>query len=372
MTCLEFVIYNYSYKLSNCAIEKLSMKETTFIYPEPLKKNSKIGITGPSGGIHERFTERYNLALGHLKSLGYEIVEGNCLKGEFKHVSGPKEKRAEDFMSLWMRDDIDAIIPPWGGELLIEILPLIDFQKMKEAKPKWVMGYSDISTLLFPLTLITGIVSVHGTNLLEMVPAQTDDLTRNCLSSLALKKGSSKTQRSSISFQTKGPSFTAEFEKGFNATETTLWKTINDKPCIIKGRVIGGCLDTLTHLIGTSYGNLDKFKKLAGDDGVVFYFENVESSPCGIARILWSMKFAGWFEGVNGVVLGRSAATVVTNENNLSYVEVVTEFFKELNMPLIYDADIGHQQPNLTILNGSLAQFSVDEKGRGSLVTQLI
>ena len=52
-------------------------------------------------------------------------------------MSGPKHKRTEDFMNFWMRDDIDAIIPPWGGELLIEILPLLDFQKMKEAKPKW-------------------------------------------------------------------------------------------------------------------------------------------------------------------------------------------------------------------------------------------
>ena len=348
------------------------MAKSPFIYPEALKKNSKIGITGPSGGVHERFSERYNLALNHLIDQGYEIVEGRCLKGEFKHVSGPKHERAEDFMNLWMRDDIDAIIPPWGGELLIEILPLLDFQKMKEAKPKWVMGYSDISTLLFPLTLLTGIVSVHGTNLLEMIPSQTDELTKNCLLDLTKEQGSSTTQKASKFFQTKGPSFTKEFEKGFNAIEKTLWKTLDNKPCKIKGRVIGGCFDTLTHLIGTPYGNLDGFKKSAGSDGVIFYFENVDSSPTSIARILWSMKLAGWFEGVNGVVLGRSAAEVITNENNLSYVEVITEFFKELNLPLIYDADIGHQQPNLTILNGSLAEFSVDEAENGSLITQLI
>lgn len=348
------------------------MESTDFIYPAALKRKSKIGITGPSGGIHERFTDRYNLALNHLKNQGFEIVEGNCLKGEFKHVSGPKYKRAEDFMNLWMRDDIDAIIPPWGGELLIEILPLLDFKKMQKAKPKWLMGYSDISTLLFPLTLLTGIASVHGTNLLEMIPAQTDELTKNCLLSLTQEKGSSITQKSSEFFQTKGPSFTSEYEKGFNATEKTYWKTLDNKSCKIKGRVIGGCFDTLTHLIGTPYGNLTNFKKSAGDDGVILYFENVVAAPCDIARMLWSMQFAGWFEGVSGVVLGRSSAEIVTNENNLNYIEVITEFFKELKLPLIYDADIGHQQPNLTILNGSLAEFSVDEEGRGLLVTQLI
>jgi muramoyltetrapeptide carboxypeptidase LdcA involved in peptidoglycan recycling len=76
----------------------------SFIYPEALKNNSKIGISGPSGGVHERFIERYNLAINHLEKLGYEIVEGSCLKGEFKHVSGSKHKRAEDFrfMSIFV------------------------------------------------------------------------------------------------------------------------------------------------------------------------------------------------------------------------------------------------------------------------------
>lgn len=91
-----------------------------------------------------------------------------------------------------------------------------------------------------------------------------------------------------------------------------------------------------------------------------------------MARKLWTMKFAGWFNDVEGVILGRSAAKDSTNENNLSYVEVITNFFKELNLPLIFDADIGHQQPNLTILNGSLAEVSVDKEGKGHFVTHLV
>jgi muramoyltetrapeptide carboxypeptidase LdcA involved in peptidoglycan recycling len=348
------------------------MTKAPFLYPTPLKKNSKIGIAAPSGGIHERFINRYNLSVKHLSDQGYEIVEGHCLKNEYKHVSGSKHKRAEDFMNLWMREDIDAIIPPWGGELLIEILPLLDFEKMKKAKPKWLMGYSDISTLLFPLTLLTGIVSVHGTNLMEMVPSQNDDLTKNCLLPLCQNVGSSITQKSSDFFQLKGPSFTNEFELGFKATEKTVWKTLDNKPCKFKGRVIGGCLDTLSSLVGTPYGNLDSFKKLAKDDGTVLYFENCEQSPCDVARKLWTMNYAGWFKNVEGVILGRSAGKDNSNENNLSYVEVITDFFKELNLPLIYDADIGHRQPNLTIINGSLVDISVDKDGKGNFTTHLV
>jgi len=53
-----------------------------------------------------------------------------------------------------MGPEVAAIIPPWGGELLIEVLPLLDFNKITETECKWVMGYSDTSTLLMPLTLI--------------------------------------------------------------------------------------------------------------------------------------------------------------------------------------------------------------------------
>ena len=62
-------------------------------------------------------------------------------------------------------DEIDIIIPPWGGELLFEIL---EISIMKLLKSKWVLGYSDISALLLAITLKTGIATAHGTNLVDL------------------------------------------------------------------------------------------------------------------------------------------------------------------------------------------------------------
>ena len=61
--------------------------------------------------------------------------------------------------------NIDIIIPPWGGELLIEILEYLDFTKWKA---KWVLGYSDTSVLLLAATLNTGIATAHGTNFVDL------------------------------------------------------------------------------------------------------------------------------------------------------------------------------------------------------------
>ncbi len=83
------------------------------------------------------------------------------------------------------------------------------------------------------------------------------------------------------------------------------------------------------------------------------------------------MKFAGWLDGITGVVFGRSSGKDNDNDRFLSYVEVLESFFSEIDVPVIYDVDIGHQQPNMTILNGSFVEISVEVNGKGSVVTHL-
>ena len=81
------------------------------------------------------------------------------------------------------------------------------------------------------------------------------------------------------------------------------------------------------------------------------------------------MKLAGWFEDINGVVLGRSSGKDNTKEQFLNYEEVITSFFSEAKIPMIYDVDIGHRQPNLTILNGTLVEIGIDKDNEGFLNT---
>ena len=71
-------------------------------------------------------------------------------------------------MSLYENSDVAAILPPWGGEFLMDILPLLDFEKLTSLPAKWVCGYSDVTTLTFPLTLISDIATIHGSNLMNM------------------------------------------------------------------------------------------------------------------------------------------------------------------------------------------------------------
>ena len=50
---------------------------------------------------------------------------------------------------------IRAVIPPWGGELAVELLPHLDLRAIAST-PSWLVGFSDISTLLLAITSATG------------------------------------------------------------------------------------------------------------------------------------------------------------------------------------------------------------------------
>lgn len=345
------------------------------IYPAPLNKGDKIGITAPSSGVTPAHYARLDLVLNNLRSLGFQIAEGKCLRNQHKHVSGPKQERAKEFMQFWKDPSIKAIMPPWGGEILVEMLPLIDFNELKNCEPKWVSGYSDISTLLLPLTTLTGIATLHGSNLMDLSPAQTHPLTTALIKVLQLPAGSEFTEEMSSRYQSQWLDFTNQPEAALDLTERTQWKILRGQNRAanlrFSGRLIGGCLDTIARLVGTRYADLPRFYESFSSDGVILYFENCELTPCELARTLWNIRLAGWFEGIAGILIGRSSGPVAKSENDLSYFEALVSVLEDINVPIIYDMDIGHRPPQLNIINGAYGTLNFSDN-KGSLNQQMI
>jgi muramoyltetrapeptide carboxypeptidase LdcA involved in peptidoglycan recycling len=265
-------------------------------------------------------------------------------------------------MEFWLDETVDAIIPPWGGVFAIDVLPLLDWKALAESRPKWLMGYSDIATLTFALSTRLGIATAHGTNLMEMIPTQTDTLTRECLKPLGLMPGESCRQDSAGYFQ-KAPG--PQWDSPIQNAEAVEWKTRDQKPVTLSGRLIGGCLDTLSTLVGTAF--VDR-ARLNSRDGIIFYLENSDLSPVDQYRYLWTMKHAGWFDHVSGFLIGRSASKDESNPLYFRYQNLIEDFFGSFSVPLIYDCDIGHQQPNMTLINGARAEAHADGQGRGHLI----
>ena len=135
-------------------------------YPVPLRPGDRIAVTSPSSGVRREMWPRLEFCTKHLRELGYDVVIGDCMDGSGV-TSAPAPARAAELTAMLLDPAIRAVVPPWGGELAIDLLPLLDFEAISAAQPTWLVGYSDLTTVMVPLTLRIGIATLHGSNLME-------------------------------------------------------------------------------------------------------------------------------------------------------------------------------------------------------------
>jgi hypothetical protein len=82
----------------------------------------------------------------------------------------------------------------------------------------------------------------------------------------------------------------------FNGTVKRILSLLNDKDISFSGRIIGGCLDVLTTLVGTSYADLDCFNEKYKEDGIIWYLESCELNTMAVIRQLTHLKRNNWFK----------------------------------------------------------------------------
>lgn len=337
------------------------------LYPRPLQQGDIIGITAPSAGVAKDLEPRLQFCLEKLESLGYKYRLGKCLLSD-SIVSAPARARAEELMQMLLDDSIAAVIPPWGGELLIDILPLLDFRKLSgRQQPKWVVGYSDISTFLLPYTLLTRTATLNGSNLLECPIQPTDETLAYWNDVVTLPPGSSFVQHSASLYQKEDVDWAKNpYATSFEKTETVAWKCLGHEDdssyeTVFSGRLFGGTLDVIGILAGTAYGDLDSFARLYAREGLIFYLDNCDFNSAQYCRMLHHIRNAGWLKNVNGVLAGRTAGKTV---QDFSLRDALLDVMGDLSIPVIYDMDIGHLPPQLIMINGALAtvRFSALEK----------
>ncbi len=339
-------------------------------FPKPLVPGCTIAVTAPSSGVSGTALGRLDLVLDFLRSQGFAVVEGACLRNQHKDASADATTRARELTSFLLNPEIAAVLPPWGGELATEVLDLIDFEALRAAEPKWVLGYSDLSTLQLPLTLVSHWATAHGPNMMDLAPTQTDKLTTRALSVLAVDWADPVVQHSSSRYEKNFTPYEERVDAPFNLTEQTRWRRLDGASADIKfqGRLIGGCLDTIAWLAGTRYGDISSYTQGNGDTGTILFLENAEMSPAGLVRCLLSLRRQGWFDGLAGLLIGRSAAPDPSSPDRLGYAEALAACLQGLPYPVLVDVDIGHRPPQFTLVNGARADVVFTE--RGSSITQ--
>jgi muramoyltetrapeptide carboxypeptidase LdcA involved in peptidoglycan recycling len=321
-------------------------------YPQKLQKGDIIGICAPSAGVPAHLVNRLENAKRNLELLGYSCLETPSVRSNSKCVSADAKTRATEFMSLYENPEVRAIIPPWGGEFLIDMLPLIDFERMKTLQPKWVCGYSDITTLLVPLTLNCDMATIHGSNLMNMGYRYIHEADMRLFEAMA---GDGISQQSAEFWGELN--FSGDVSEPYQLQNESCWKSFSGDPShAFSGRIIGGCLDVIAKIIGTPFVSIEPFLVKYQDDGFIWTLESCEMNAADIYRTFWQMRECGWFEYCNGMIIGRAAG--YNDKEDFTLFDAFNQAFGDMNVPIIYDADIGHVPPQMQIINGAVGHVA--------------
>jgi len=327
-------------------------------YPAPLRPGDRIGVTAPSSGVPAALRPRLAFAIRTVRDRGFDVVEGACLHSDGV-VSAPAAERAAELQAMLTDPAIRAVVPPWGGELAVELLPLLDLEAIGAAEPTWLVGYSDVSTLLVALTTRCGVATLHAPNLLD-TPYDLPAPLAPWHAVAATPPGGSVVQGPGARHRGGGYDDWAQepeiTDPGLDAP--TRWRRLDeDGPLHARGRLIGGCIETVSVLAGTPFGDV---APLAGD-GLIVYVEASEQPALDIARGLWRMRLAGWFDAATAVLVGRTHAPA---SGDFTQDDAVRSALAGLGVPIVAGVDCGHVPPQLALVNGAPAELEVGERTR--------
>jgi muramoyltetrapeptide carboxypeptidase len=324
-------------------------------FPDPLRPGDRIGVTAPSSGVSEPLRPRLDHAAGWLGRRGFVVELGTCLSGAAV-TSAPKEQRAAELTAMLLDPGIRAVVPPWGGELAIDLLDQLDWDRLAAAEPTWLVGFSDLSTLLLPVSLRLGWATLHGSNLMDTPYAPPVGLLH--WTEVAAATGP-VTQSSPGRYRSAGWDDYAAHPDVETMTLDSAggWSLVGADRLDITGRLVGGCIETIAHLAATPYGDVPAFGREHADDGLLVFLEAAEDDAYAIGRSLHGLRLAGWFEHARAILVGRTSAP---DRAGYTQRDAVLDALGMLGLPIVLDVECGHVQPFLPLVNGALARVVVD------------
>ncbi|GMQ63563.1 S66 family peptidase [Vallitalea maricola] len=317
-----------------------------------IKEGDAIGIFSPSKPITSTCNKRYSRAKSFLESKGFRIIEGKLTGKNDFYRSGSIIERAEELNELIRNPEVRCIMSTIGGMNSNSIIPYIDYDAFRK-DPKIIIGYSDVTAILFAIYAITGITTFYGPALVasfgELEPY--NELTYNYFTEVLVHKNSNH-------HKYKMPEvWTEEFidwesqEKSKNMIKN---KWITRKKGEAEGRLIVGNLNTMTGIWGSQYMP----KILEGD---ILFIEDSLKDAATVERLFSLLKVNDVFERISGLILGKHEKFNDRNTGRKPY-EILEEVLGENNIPFLAEVDCCHTHPMFTMPIGKKIKLNATEK----------
>jgi len=309
---------------------------------KPLQDGDEIRVVAPSQSYSKKKEDQYQRAQQRLEELGYTITFGKHIKNVALLGTADARERAQDLNEAFADKNVKAIMVMHGGWSANEVLPLLDWDIIKQ-NPKPLIGYSDTTVLLNAIYAKTGNSSFLGPN---FGTHGHEKLWEHTLSSL------DKALRGSIAFEPSN----RWMSNSDKHTHKTQWMVLQAGDA--EGVLLGGNLGTFYLLQGTEY-------QPAFDEPFILAVE--EDNQSGnytaheFARHVESiLQLPNVRKNLCGMLIGRFESGGLVASELLQ--EIIAA--KNIHVPIIADMDFGHTIPMLSLPIGEHVKMSASSDDR--------
>jgi muramoyltetrapeptide carboxypeptidase len=294
--------------------------------PPFLIPGQKVSVVATSAAIHAAQLDRLHAGVKIWRDRGYQVYVPEFHHSDYLagYLAGSDSQRRQQLLTAWQDPETMAILIARGGYGATRLLEDWRWQNLPD---KWLIGFSDITALLWDMASQGLSGGVHAPVLVtlseqpEWVICQMFDLLEGKIKQIKL--------------QGKG------------------WGSGN-----ARGRLLPGNLNLATHLIGTSL--------IPNWQDIILALEDIAEPPYKVDRMLTQWRMSSLLNQVKGIALGRFSfdSKAQSNgdliQNDLTIKEVLRDRLADLNIPIVSELPFGHLGENALLPVGCNAQIDGD------------
>jgi muramoyltetrapeptide carboxypeptidase len=287
--------------------------------PPPLVKGDTIGVVAPSYSPRVGWLTR---GVKALERAGYTVMLDPEITTLRRFTRVEDERRAENFMGMWLDPQVKAVIGGTGGYGAVRMIPYLE-PHIFESNPKAFVGYSDITALHLWLMRCARLRVFHGPTVDDLIPSVRDPTMSALLTALTSARPAARIGR--------------DIARGA-------------KPGRASGRLVGGNLSLVQQSIGTPY-------EIDVRDAILFLEETRDPMSVVDERLV-HLRAAGLLSQVRGIAFGQLS---LDRSEEDEFEDFVLDLVSDLDVPVLMDFPAGHEMPNLTIPLGTEVELVVED-----------
>jgi muramoyltetrapeptide carboxypeptidase len=317
------------------AEKKIEQKSFQKIIPPKLNEGDTVGLIAPGSFIEE---DELNESIENVESLGLKTYHTDRILSKHGYLGGTDKQRVDDINHMFENPDVKGIICTRGGYGCNRILPMIDYELIKQ-NPKVLLGYSDITALNYALYAQAGLVSFHG-------PVGISTFNEYSVGYL---------KQTLMEADSPLELLNSEENLAKEKSEYELYTITNGTA---EGELVGGNLSIAASLLGTPY-DVDYSNKIV-------YLEDIGEEPYRIDRMLTELLLAGHLQKAAGIALGVFVDCEIDKKKpsfhkSFRLKEVLMDRLGNLKIPVSYGLSFGHIADKYTLPFGIKAKLDTND-----------